>query len=290
MSAIALQRVVVRMLFDPVFRQKVYRNADTALAGVDLTPPERQWLVRPDPRAYGADAYRASRALSGLLEEYPVTGALAARCAQGIERLHGFFASEAFHRCVQERGSMAAAFGAYVGAGTFSEQPEIAPMAALETSLVQVRRAAETLPPLEPAGTADTRIGLAPWVRLLSVHPHTLPRYGALLEHLRQRPGPLLEALLNTNAPLPAGPRWQDAAPEFLLVVALPGTTDASLEPTSPELGSLLAAAQKTPTRRHLCAVAVALGAEPEEAAEIIQACLDDRLLWPLPSSPQGSA
>jgi hypothetical protein len=108
-----------------------------------------------------------------------------------------------------------------------------------------------------------------------------------VLDHLRLQPGTLLEAVLDRHAPLPKGPDWSEADPEFLLVVTLPGTTEASLEPTSHELGSLLAAAQQPLALRDLCAVAVALEAEPDEAADIIRVCLDDRLLYALP--PHGS-
>ena len=123
MSAIALQRVVVRMLFDPTFRDRVYADPMMVLSDVDLTPEERQWLITPDPRAYGVDVHRRSRALTGLLEEYPVAGALAVRCAQGLQRLYGFFAATVFHQCIQQRGSLADAFGVYLASEAFAEQP-----------------------------------------------------------------------------------------------------------------------------------------------------------------------
>src|SRR5687768_8290736 len=102
------------MLFDPTFRDRVYADPLRVLSDADLTPEERQWLVAPDPRAYGVDVHRRSRALTGLLEEYPVAGALAVRCAQGLQRLYGFFAATVFHQCIQQRGSLADAFGVYL--------------------------------------------------------------------------------------------------------------------------------------------------------------------------------
>ncbi len=38
MSAIALQRVVVRMMYDPTFRKRVYADPERALRSVSLTP------------------------------------------------------------------------------------------------------------------------------------------------------------------------------------------------------------------------------------------------------------
>jgi hypothetical protein len=278
-SATVLQRVVVRMLFDPAFCQRVYADPATALHGVDLTAEERQWLVTPDPRAYGVDVHRRSRALTGLLEEYPVAGALAVRCPQGVQRLYGFFAAAVFHQCVQQRGSMAEAFGAYLGSEAFVEQPALACLAEIERSIVRVRRA---LAPAEDQASAlaeDSCLCLAPWVALLSVPARTLSCYSDLRQHLLQHGGALLKAVLDPAYHLPGVPPLHDTEAAFVLVVNLPGGEGPSLEPTSQELGALLAAAQQGITCQDLCAVAVNLGAEPHEAPDIIQGLLTDRLL-----------
>ena len=75
MSALAMQRVVVRMLFDADFARRVYEDPSKSLATEDLSDEERAFLVAPDRRAYGTDEHRASRALSALFEEFPVTSA-----------------------------------------------------------------------------------------------------------------------------------------------------------------------------------------------------------------------
>ena len=69
MSAAGVQRVVVRMLFDPRFRDAVYAEPAAALAATDLTAEERGWVVRPDRRAYATDVTRHARALLALAEE-----------------------------------------------------------------------------------------------------------------------------------------------------------------------------------------------------------------------------
>ena len=48
-----VQRVVVRMLFDPGFRERVYAAPEAALHDVPLTAEERQWVITPPPQAYG---------------------------------------------------------------------------------------------------------------------------------------------------------------------------------------------------------------------------------------------
>ena len=66
MSALTMQRVVVRMLFDPDFATKVYEDPMVALASEDLSDAERRLLIEPDPRAYRTDEHRASRAQTAL--------------------------------------------------------------------------------------------------------------------------------------------------------------------------------------------------------------------------------
>jgi hypothetical protein len=267
------------MLFDATFRDQVYANPAAVLREVELTSEERQWVVTPPPQAYGADVHRRHRALSGLLEEYPVAGALAARCCQGFDRLQGFFASASFHQCVQNRGSMATAFGDYLQSGVFVADSEVAHMAMVELGIVQVRRTRSSLPPPVHLYGEDTVIRLAPWVVLLAVPPATLPRYSTLLHHLRQHEGGLLEAILDTAYQLPSETSVRHAGAEWVLIVGDHGGDGPSLEAASEELGALLVAAQKAMTFGDLCAVAVHLGATPGEAVEIIEGFLADGLL-----------
>ncbi|MCA9557117.1 MAG: hypothetical protein KC583_01025, partial [Myxococcales bacterium] len=115
MSAAALQRVVVRMLYDPALVEAVYADADAALADEPLSEAERAWLVAPDRRRWRADPHRRARTLQALLEEYPAAGARVAR-AEGLAALDAFFSSPAFHGCVQRRGSLADTFGDFLAA------------------------------------------------------------------------------------------------------------------------------------------------------------------------------
>jgi hypothetical protein len=286
-SAIALQRVVVRMMYDPVFRERVYTNPDLALREVPLTPQERQWLVTPAPSAYGADAYRGSRALTGLLEEFPVAGALAVRLPRGTHRLQQFFATPIFHQCVQERGSMAMAFGSYLGSKVFRSRqtwPEMAPIAMMETAIAQVRRASPLfLPPLltpsTASVTAETLLGLAPWVALLTVHADTLQRYSELLATLQQRGGALIEAVLDTKHHLPHGPAFRGKATEFVLVSHIPGSDGPCLERMNDDLGKLLAAAKTPQLPIDLSTLVEDMGCTSEEAQEVIAGLIDDRIL-----------
>jgi hypothetical protein len=274
-----LQRVVVRMLFDAEFRQRVYADPQAALHDVPLTAAERQWVVTPPPQAYGTDAYRQSRALSGLLEEYPVAGALAVRCPQGVARLQRFFASAAFHNCVQQRDSMAAAFGSYLQSAVFAEAPTVAHMALIEAGGVRVRRAPPGAPVAASPYAEDTPLCIAPWVALLAVPPTTLSCYSQVLQRLRRHGPVLLDAVLDTTYRLPAGPRVQGTASAWILVVRDASGVGFSLEEASAELGALLAAARSASSFGALCALAVRLGAERQDAVDILEGLVTDQLL-----------
>ena len=286
MSARMVQRVVVRMLFDAAFRDRVYADPATALREVPLTAEERQWVITPPPQAYGVDPYRQSRALSGLLDEYPVAGALAVRCSQGLARLQRFFASEAFHACVHQRGSMAEAFGQYLHSAVFAEAPTVARMALVEAGSVRVRRAPPHPPVPARPGPEDPWLCVAPWVALLAVAPTTLAYYSRVLQRLRRHGPVLLDAILDTTYRLPAGPRGQHTVSAWILVVRDATGDGLALEAASPELGAVLAAARAAIPWDALCAVAVRLGATPQEAVEILEGLVAERLLIPVPAMP----
>jgi hypothetical protein len=215
--------------------------------------------------------------LSSLVEEYPVASALALRQGTGLAGLQDFFASAFLHQCIQQRGSLAEAFGDYLQAVHSARQPEIKWMAAIEQGIVRVRRA----PPPAAVDTCATlcRVCLAPWVVPLAVPPKTLARYDMLLRRLRQAHASLVETVLNLAYRLPNGPHLRAGASEWVLVVNTPGSPGPSLEPASSELGALLAAARQAVLWDDLCATAVRLGATPAEAVEILEDFLAQRLL-----------
>jgi hypothetical protein len=138
-----LQRVVVRLLFDPEFVERVYADPDLALQGLDLSADERRLVVAPDRRAYGTDATRRSRALTELVRGFPTASAVAVQ-GDGIAFLEGFFASPIFHAVIQERGSLAAGYGAFLEQAAMSgalRDPRAAALARLEGAVARIRRA-----------------------------------------------------------------------------------------------------------------------------------------------------
>ena len=150
MSARALQRIVVRMLFDATYAERVVATPADALAGEDLTEEERSWLASSDPRAWRADSGRPSRALTVLAQEYPTSLALCMATGGAPGQPIGFFSSLEFHLCVRGRGSMSIAFGDYLIAlslkGALSDR-RLTHLVRLEQAIARLRRAAPAVAP-----------------------------------------------------------------------------------------------------------------------------------------------
>lgn len=161
MSHLALQRVAVRMLYDPTFQKSVYADTASALAGLDLTAEERAWIAKPDPRAWRTDSNRRTRSLVAMIEEYPAS---VAASEDGVGSLDAFFSSKAFHTCVQEGGSLADAFGWWLEkrGGVAGE------IAKLERAGAWLRRV--PAPGVAPAGS----VVRSAWIAMVGVREGTL--------------------------------------------------------------------------------------------------------------------
>jgi len=245
MSHLALRRVMIRMLHDPAFTAAVYADAAGALAGVDLDTRERAWLVRQPRAAWRADAGRPLRLLTALAAEYPATVPLA------TEHAAGFLRAPEFHAAVQERGSLAIAFGAYLMRAPRSEARSLA---RLEQAIAIVRRA-----PRVPAPSPVGRLRLTPRAVVRDVPAGTL----ALLE--RARRGPAEGGL---------GP-----SDETVLVALPPGAAEVGLEVLEPALAAILRRAGDGTPRAALRGTAREQGADPGEDEEIVAGLVADHLL-----------
>ena len=140
---LALQRVIVRMLFDPAFAMRVHDAPAEALAGLDLPAPLVAQLRANDRRLWSADRLRRSRALKVLMEEFRISTALVLLETRRLARLDAFFSTRHFHEAVQTRGYMALAFADYledeVGRGEL-RRPELPAVLAIEAGMARARR------------------------------------------------------------------------------------------------------------------------------------------------------
>ncbi len=245
----SLQRVIVRMLYDPPFVERVYGGEPLP----ELSPRERALLVAVDRRAWGTDPLRRARTLTALLEEFPASAALA-----GVERLDAFFSSADFHRAIQGRQSLARAFAGWL-------LPMAGPVATLEGALAAGRR--DRAP---PAGSGLVR---APGVRVLRCPGGTLARYQAVRGRLGADP---LRTLTSGGLRLGSLP---PLAGEEILLLERDGAGGARAGEIPEALAHLVERAGRPTPREALLAEARALGADPGDDAEIVDGLVGDGVL-----------
>lgn len=270
MSHQALQRVLVRLLYDPAFALAVFAEPDSALASVPLTEVERSWLRDADPRPFRLDPLRRTRTLRALLDEYPASLALALSAEP--RDLDAFFSSPEFHAAIQTRQALAPVFGRWL-ASLAPTGSAASALAHLEASLSALRR------PNSPATAyQNERLALAPRFALAQLPEGSSALYahvGARVAALGPNP---IDALYRTPPDLGRVPSLSPSTTESLLFERLAdGSFDISELPDA--LAELLAAAPAP--RDALEAIARAHGATVSEAAEVLDDLVSDGLLEP---------
>jgi hypothetical protein len=275
MSHHALQRVVVRMLYDPSLVERVHADGRAALDDIDLTDEEIAWLRAVDRRAFGTDPLRRSRSLTDLLAEFPVAGALA-RDVAGVPALDAFFSSSCFHEGRQRGRSLAADFGIHLealGRNHAAAAPWLLPLARLEATLARIRRASDR--PGSPGLWS-----LHPRCALLDPPRHALAAHqavrGRLEDHGTDPVAAVLEPACRAGLRLPdPGP-----GPEFLLL-CVDDAGAARLELLSEELFRILDAARAGTTRAALREVCRGLGAAEDQIDPILDGFVESGELIP---------
>ena len=161
---------------------------------------------------------------------------------------------------MQERQHLALAFGSWL-------LPLAGPIARLERAIAEARRDRDKK-------LTDGQISSAPGLRALRVPFGSVAR----LEQIRSGLGPNpLAALLRTAArPIPLGPLGPD---ESWVLVERAADGGMGLGDCTEALGRLIEAAQTPRSRAELLTIALQLGADPGEEAEIVDGLLAEGLL-----------
>ena len=247
-----VHHAMVAMMFDPEYAARVRSDAPPG----ELSPREHALLRAVDPRALATDRYRRARAVTVLVDEFPVTAAVL-----GVAAFERFFATEAFRSAVFGRGRMAIAFGGWVGERAHG-------IGRLESALAQVRRAID-----DPPASTDPRLACPLRLRALVVSAGTLAYHGRVRQMLGAEPAATLAR---------AGTRRAERPPqrgaEYLLVER---RDDGSIDvgTGSEPLVRLLSFVHEPRTRDALAAEAVRHGATPEEAPELLDDLVEQGLL-----------
>jgi hypothetical protein len=144
MSYHALQKLMVRMLFDEDFVEEVYAMPERALAGLDLTEAERWHLLGVDRRAWRHDPLRRRRTLRTLFEEFKISTTIILAERRSLASLERFFSSRFFHNSIEERGSMGLSFAEFLLDGYRRGEwkaPQVPDVVRLEAAIAGCRRA-----------------------------------------------------------------------------------------------------------------------------------------------------
>lgn len=249
MSAAAVQRVIVRMLYDPALVELIYSGGLLP----ELSFAERELITQTPRGAWGTDPYRRSRTLQALIEEYPVSAAVA-----GLGRLDAFFSSPNFHRAIQSRQRLVWAFATWL-------EPLAGPVVVLERAVAEARRD-------RPRRLAGGMMVRAPGIRSVSVPVGALARFEAIRASLGRDP----VATLTRAGPVPLGA----FGPETEWVLTERQADGAiSLGTCAEALGMLLAYAGAPRAQEDLLAEAGRLGADPGEEAEVVEGLIAEGLL-----------
>ncbi len=255
MNPRAIQRAIVRMMYDPEFVAAVH--GQRALPG--LTEPERALLRQVDRRAFTTDRFRRARAVHAIVDEYPASAA-----AIGLAAVEGFLGSREFAAVLTGRGAMALAFGTWL-------KDQASGVGRIEAAMAGLRRPA-------PAALAPGTLRCAPNIAPSIVPAGSLEWYEATIAWLGMEP---LRTLAG-QPPRPGLPRRSPVrkrqADEHLLIELRPDG-GMSLGTASESLVRLLQFAGTPRSRQALAAEAVARGASLQEAPELLDGLLVEGLL-----------
>jgi hypothetical protein len=245
MSHTALRRVVIRLLHDVSMADRLARDPAATLGDVELSADERAWLLAVPPDAWRTDADRPRRVLAALADEYPAAVGLAP------SRADTFFRSPCFHAAVQERGSLAVAFGRHF---LDDADARVVAVARLELAAATLRRAPRRVPASAP-GT-------------LRLAPH------AAVVRVAGGAADLLDAI-RAGRPATRLARMQQP----MLVVRAANGGDVTIEGLEEALAGVLERAAEAVPAPELVRLIVRLGGSPEDAPGIVAGLRDDRLL-----------
>jgi len=284
MSHRTLERLFVRLLYDPAFVEAIHANADAALDGLDLAPHEREQLLAVDRRAWGHDPLRRLRSLRTLFDEFKTSTTLALATTRSVASLDAYFSSREFHAAVQHRGSMALSFAVYLERIArergFSDD-RFTDALALEVALARCRRELGG-GYVEPTAAA---LPLDSEATLQLASGHAIGRYDAnvvevvnAVERYLFEVGLMPAVALCDDAPGLAGLPPLAGIRSYLL--ALPSSTGVSLMPLDEDYGRLLDAFARGPATVDEASARAAMGGVPSgDIPGMLESLVEERVL-----------
>jgi len=280
---VALQRVVVRMLFDPAFVQQVYESPEQTLAGLNLDPALLRQLLANDRRLWNADRLRRSRSLKILMEEFKVTTTLVLAECSSLSFLDAFFGSSFFHEAVERRRYMALAFVAYLQDALEKRKlksPHLAAALGMEGAMARSRRLLRAARSGFDAALAPVAAGRPGkrWVVQPGVSSHGAPKGTIrLVQHIEAylfqiSQVPALALCDDVPRPEPL-PELDSNSPQAFLLEPKPGGK-VDLSEIADSFAHIMAACARPVDSHELAARSAGRGIGAKEAAELAESLL----------------
>jgi hypothetical protein len=280
MGHAALQRVLVRMLYDDAFVREVHEDAEGALAGEGLSDDERAWLAAADPRAFRADPLRRQRTLRILNDEFKASTTLALAETRSLSFALGFFSSTEFHEAVRARRVIVTAYGEYLLAATRDGRlrtPQLPEVIRLEAKMAGCRRDARAARTKEASSVGGApQMRLAPGVGIGAFGAHVLDTVHRVEQYLFE------VGLMPAVALCDDAPRIVDLPPVSEERVFLLFTTDGAnvaMTYAEPPVFALLESASHAATRASLESVLGGFGMSAAAARAAVDGFLAEGLL-----------
>ena len=273
---LSLQRLVVRLLYDPALVDSLHSDPGRVLGPLSLPEGTEQWLLSVDRRAWGIDSLRRSRTLFTLLEEFPASTTLGFQQPDAATRLDRFFSSHRFHHAIQNRASLAPTFGDWwrLDCNEGHWPRETTCLLQIETCIAQLRRA---INPdhgvLHSPGPGE--VMMHPGVGLVRLPTGSLNLYSHVLNAMG--PSRSLEPIIRGEVSLSSLPAVDLDQEETLLVD--PFSDNGGVGSVDDSLADLLRIAKTPIAREALFDGMLTLGAEPGEQMEILEGLMMDGLL-----------
>lgn len=274
MTPAQLQRMCVRMHFDPALTDAVYRDGRDPILNVALSARARALLTAPRRARWSCDPYRRARRVRGMMGRFLTATAWFVH-VESAQALEHFFASVDFHAAVHRRASINLAFGTWLGA--HARDATARALALLETALESARL--DHVTPPRPPGVS-TMWRLCAGVRCLSVAEGASERMHAIRTQLTDVAGPDTDprdiALGGAWTPRGLAPVRSPPAP--LLIHANPAG-EVSVSHISEPLFDLLEAVARDGGTASLTAVAARHDTPADDLREVLGGLAEDGLV-----------
>lgn len=272
----ALNRIVVRMLYDPKFQEEVYLRPRDVMDPLGIPVGLQDSLLQNDRRAWNLDTQRRKRSLQGLMEEFPCSSTLVLAHTKSLSTLDSFFSSDIFHKCIQNRGSMPLSFIEYLsslGKGEPLQENLFKDILALEAAKATVRRA-------HSAPKAELKIKevvCQPGVLCGSFTNVTIDNINIIEEYLYELSLIPAIALCNDKPDFPQLKESKSKAPFFLMLQPKDG--DIAISPVSIVIHDALNLLQKPLTESRFLGLMQNKGLKAQSANQLLSSLIQQNLV-----------